>query len=155
MKPRVLPALVLAACGTLVAVEGEIPDTETPAQIVLESTGGIAALRIRLHLDSGSATLARETCRLSDSPSQCGLRGSRETFTIARAEVSRLFSYTLTAEFRALRADYGSSTQASDLMGHSLSITANGRTRRILADAMTRPEPMASFMTELSRLASP
>jgi hypothetical protein len=65
--------------------------------------------------------------------------------------VSRIFGYTVTAEFRALRADYGRSSQGADLFDHTVSITANARTRRIHADDVTRPEPLAALMNELAR----
>ncbi|MGQ0647195.1 MAG: hypothetical protein ACT4P7_06460 [Gemmatimonadaceae bacterium] len=148
---RYVPTLLLIACGTLVAVEGEVVDTQNPAQILLESEGGIASLRVRVRLDSGTALLTREVCSLSASAEQCGERGNRQSVTIARAEVSRLFGYTMTAEFRALRADYGTSTQGADLMEHRITITANGRTRSVHGDDLTRPEPMAALMAELNK----
>ena len=143
--------LLVAACGTIVAIEGEVPDSHTPAQIAVESTGGIATLRVRLRLDSLSGIVSRETCSLSVPATECGSRGNRESAAIAKAEVTRIFALTAAAEFRALRADYGHSTQGADLMEHRVSVTANARTRAITADDITRPEPLAGLMSELSR----
>ena len=151
MSARLLPVLALLACGTIVAAEGEVLDPTTPARIQVESQGGIASLRILVRLDSGAATLTRETCALAVPVAECGTRGNRELVTIARAEVARLFGFTMTAEFRALRADYGTSSQGADLMTHRLTITANGRTRTIVGDDVTRPDPMADLMAELNR----
>lgn len=149
---RFFPIVLFAAgCGTLVAVEGEGPDPRTPAQIAVESTGGIASLRVRLRLDSLTGIVSRETCSLSVPMTECGSRGNREVSAITRAEVSRIFALTATAEFRALRADYGRSTQGADLMDHEVSVTASGRTRAIKADDITRPEPLAGLIGELSR----
>ena len=149
---RFFPIVVFAAgCGSLVSVEGGTPDPLTPANISVEATGGIASLRVRHRLDSLSGVVSRETCSLSVPITECGTRGNHQSSTISRAEVSRIFALTSTAEFRALRADYGRSTQGADLMDYQFSVTVGGRTRGIKADDITRPEPLAGLIGELSR----
>lgn len=142
--------LLGAGCGNALA----LPGVETPgatASITLESVGGIASLRVRLHLDSAGATLTRETCGMNVSGTSCGSSGRRDVTTVPPAEVSRLFAMTNTSEFRALRADYGRSTQGADLMDHRLAIISGGRLRTIHADDITRPEAMAALMAALNR----
>lgn len=135
-----LTVLMATGCAVLTAIEGEVPDTRTPAQILITSEGGIASLRVRLRLDSLGRTVTRETCSLGVPAAECGSRGNREVSAVAPAEVSSAFAATQSTEFRGLRADYGTSTQGADLMTHSVSVTANGRTRAIRGDDITMPQ---------------
>lgn len=148
---KLMVVTALAACGTFFEAEGEVIDTQTPAQVVVESVGGIAGIRLRLRLDSSSATVTRQTCRAGLLEAECVALGQRDTITISRAEVKRIFGLTVTAEFRALRADYGNTSQGADLFDHTVSITANSRTRRIHADDVTRPDLLAALIDELAR----
>lgn len=145
-------AVVMSGCGLMTAVEGEVPDPQTPSQIVITSEGGIAALRIRLRLDSLSRTVTRETCSLGASAAECQSRGQRQSVTVSAAEVADAFAATQTVAFRALRADYGTSTQGADLMGHRFAITANSRTRSIHGDDITLPQLPRDLHARLSGL---
>ncbi len=140
----------MGACGNALTV-GD-PDPQGSPAIFLESLGGIASLRVQLRLDSTRATLTRETCAMTVSAANCGMTGRREVVSVAAADVSRLFAMTTTAEFRALRSDYGSSTQGADLMSHKLTVTTAGRTRSVQGDDITRPEAMSRLMVALNVL---
>lgn len=154
MQWRAAIAVVLApsmwACGNALTI-GD-PDPQGSPAIVLESLGGIASLRVQLRLDSTSATLTRETCAMTVSATNCGMMGRREVVSVTAADVNRVFAMTTTAEFRALRSDYGSSTQGADLMTHKLTVTSAGRTRSVQGDDITRPGEMGRVMVALHGL---
>jgi hypothetical protein len=151
---RLLALICLAACGTVATAELNAPALGATASVTLESTGGIASLRILVRIDSVNRTLQRDVCPLAVSSAECGSRGRRETVRLAAIDVAHLFGLTATAEFRALRPDYGRSTQGADLMDHLVVVTANGRVQRVRADDITRPTPVAELMTEIGTLAT-
>lgn len=134
----VLAATVAAACGKQ-PVEGEIQQLGLPAQLTVTSEGGIAALRVIVRLDSATGLLSRATCQLSVSSDECGTKGHLDQVTLSSQQVASTFAITQSPEFRALRSDYGTSTQGADLMGHSVTVIANHRTREIKGDDLTLP----------------
>ncbi len=140
----------LAACGNTLSVAVDLPVPQATPVIQLESLGGIASLRVQLRLDSTTATLSRETCGMTVTAAECGIRGRRDVIGVPAADVARLFAMTTTADFRALKADYGHSTQGADLMDHTLTITTGGRTRSVRGDDITRPDLMAGVMAALN-----
>lgn len=139
-------ALVLsaAACATG-TLEPEYPDTG-PARILIVAEGGIAALRTITVVDSASATLSYSLCSIGTAESGCGLGVPTRLITLTREQVRDLFAKTMTDEFRALRPDYGSSTQGADLRGYIVTVTRNGLTKTVRGDDVTRPQLLADFM---------
>jgi hypothetical protein len=142
-------AMLAASCGQH-PVMGEILDLSSPSQIVVTSEGGIAALRTIVRLDSASRVLTSVTCGLGVPIADCGTRGYTDQATLSPQRVDSAFAITQAPDFRALRADYGSSTQGADLMGHSVSVTANHRTRLIKGDDMTLPLPVHKLRSALA-----
>ena len=141
-------AMLVLACSQHPVV-GEIQDLGTPAQIVVTSEGGIATLRTIVRLDSASRVITRVTCGLSVPITDCGARGHSDQTTLSPRQVDSAFAITQSPDFRALRDDYGSSTQGADLMGHSVSVTANHRTRMIKGDDITLPLPVRKLTSAL------
>lgn len=152
---HLVSALVFLACGTIVAVEGETPTPNATAAIVVEAVGGIAGSRHITRVDSAAKRVTLDICSASDSLSQCAARGNRVTRDITQETVRALFAATQTAEFRALRADYGYSTQGADLFVYEFRLTVNGRTRSIRADALTQPKPLGRLLGSVSKALFP
>jgi hypothetical protein len=86
--------------------------------------------------------------------SSCQVNYHREG-TLSRVAVDELFQRARRAEFRALRADYGTTRGGADMMEHRLTIRASGVRRSIVADDGTMPTLMAQFVHDIAALVLP
>ena len=133
-----LAAAAALACGTITAAEGEVPDASA-ARIVVEADGGIAAFHQEVRIDSatGVATwLHGPSC--AGNPN-CPGRDSGSK-PIGAEAVRGFFTRTYEAPFRALHQDYGTTTNAADMMTYRITIVANGLRRSVTGDDGTLPD---------------
>ena len=137
-----------AGCGAVTAAEGEVTDVQSAPSIEVLADGGIAALHILNRVDSTSAEARYSMGPICGSTGTCQPRDTL-TGTLTRAQVDALFARTLEPEFRALRADYGTTTQGADMMGYTVIIHANDRTRTIRADDGTMPSLLAQWVNDV------
>lgn len=137
------------ACAEITAAEGEVPAPGAPPGIRVEALGGIAALHAVAEIDSAAAQGAWSMGPICGAGQPCMPRDTLEG-PIARGAIDALFVRTYAPEFRALRADYGWSTQGADLRGYVVTIRANGRTRTLRADDGTMPTLMAQFVNDVT-----
>jgi len=142
-----------SACGTLLPIEGEVADPASAA-IDVVATGGIAALVITTHVDSASGAFTYTMGPICQAGSTCQVNYHREG-TLSRASVDELFLRTRQPDFRALRADYGATRNAADMMEHRVIIRTGGLRRSIVADDGTMPTLMAQFVHDIAALVLP
>jgi hypothetical protein len=139
---------VALACGAITAAEGEVLDTDSPASIEVLADGGIAALHILNHVDSTTGQAHYSVGPICPSSGTCQPRDTLEG-QLTRAQVDALFARAAESEFRALHADYGTTTQGADMMGYTVIIRANDRTRTIRADDGTMPSLLAQWVNDV------
>ena len=139
---------VAPACGTITAAEGEVLDTVSPASIEVLADGGIAALHI---LNSVDSTTGQVHYSVGPMCLQGGTCQPRDTLTgqLTRAQVDALYARAAEPEFRSLRADYGTTTQGADMMGYTVIIRGNDRTRTIRADDGSMPSLLAQWVNDV------
>lgn len=138
-----------AACGQL-PVEGEVIQEGVKPTIVRESVGGLGGLRIRVELDSATGAWISSLCSLRLSSDECASGGTVQRGTATPAEVTRLYQSARTDEFRALKAKYPGIGQVADGMSHALTISGEGRVRKIeWEDGANLPIALSNFSEAL------
>jgi hypothetical protein len=136
------------ACGTITAADGEVLDVDSPPSIEVIADGGIAALHIVNRVDSATAQVQYSVGPMCPETGSCQ---PRDTLTgqLTREQVDALYLRAVDPEFRALRADYGTTTQGADMMGYTVIIRGNDRTRTLRADDGTMPSLLAQWVNDV------
>jgi hypothetical protein len=142
------PGIALLGCGVSTAIEGEVRDLSAAPSIEVLADGGIAALHILNRVDSATAGVQYSLGPICGEGGSCQPRDT-VTGSISQAQVDALYARAARPEFRALRADYGTTTQGADMMGYTVIIRANGRTRTIRADDGTMPSLLAQWVNDV------
>ncbi len=138
-----------AACGQS-PVEGEVLDPGVAARVVRESVGGIAALRVRTELDSASKSWKVITCPMSLEGAACESKGHVTTGFASPASIIALYDIGRSDAFRALKSRYRANGQVADGMSHTLTISAEGRTRTLQwEDGASLPTALSDFSSAL------
>lgn len=138
-----------AACGQA-PVEGEVIDPGVAARVVRESVGGIASLRVRTELDSTSKSWKVITCPMSLEGAACESKGHVTTGFASPASILALYNIGRSDAFRALKSHYRATGQVADGMSHTLTISAEGRTRTLQwEDGASLPTALSDFSTAL------
>lgn len=157
----VCATLILLACMAVTAcatshegIEGEVAAPGMPAHISwtdLSFAGGSGHLTITT-IDSASAGYTVTMCETAVVSAQCPESSPTRQGVLAAAIRDRLFFAPTSAAFRALRAEYRStsSIRPPDLQTVTLTITASERSRQITWEsAVAMPGALASYLCEL------
>lgn len=140
---------LVAACAQL-PVEGEVLQPGVTPAISQEAVGGIASLRVRLQLDSASGAWESTTCPMHLDATACASSGSKAVGTATPAVVAQLYGSAREDAFRALKSSYAPTGQVADGMQHTLTISGEGRTRRIeWGDGANLPAALSQFSAAL------
>jgi hypothetical protein len=122
--------------------------TLNAAKLVLVADGGIAALHTQYSVDHDTRAYAysqRHICTVD-----CGAPIDSASGILTAAAADSLFSLVWAQAPYGLRDDYGTTSQAADMMTYTLSVTFEGNAKTIRADDGTMPEAMRK-MVEATR----
>ena len=137
-----------AGCGAVVSADGEIPDPNTPASLEIVADGGIAAFHTVARVDSASGSVYWSSGTICAATAGCPVVDPLAGH-LDRNVVDAFYARLATSEFRALRADYGTTKNGADMRLYTLTIHANGRVRTLRADDGTMPTLMAEFVHDV------
>jgi hypothetical protein len=138
--------LALTACSRATPVDttgvrNDDVGTLNGASVDLRETGGFAGLDTRyvVHHDDGSFVFVRR--HLCDPPA-CGAPLDSATGKLTPTATDSLFTLIWAQAPMSLADDYGNTRNAADMIGFTLRVTFDGRTKASAADAGTMPPPM-------------
>ena len=138
-------ALGNVACA-LSPVEGEVADPSTPARIERRETVAFVGYAWWIEIDSATATL-RVRCEQATGTrvgTPCNNIPTSIVRALPRGTVDQLFRDANSSAFRSLNAEYDMSGTFVDGPAYSVSVTANGRARKIQwSDAANPTLPVA------------
>lgn len=114
--------------------------TLNAAKLELTAEGGIAALQVKYVVNHDTRSYVysqRHICA-----DNCGAPMDSASGTLSAAAADSLFSLVWAQSPYGLHDDYGTTSNAADMMTYTLSVTFEGNTKKIRADDGTMPEPM-------------
>lgn len=154
---HIRPALtVIATSFVIAACAHRDPTSATPAvrnagfgtlngaKLELVAAGGIAGLQTRYGVDHDARVYAysqRYVCS-----GTCGAARDTASGTLSAAAADSLFTLVWAQSPYSLRDDYGTTANAADMMGYTLTVTFEGNTKKISADDGTMPAAMRAIV---------
>jgi hypothetical protein len=144
-------SILLAACSRAGTASGPVAVDDfgsfNNAVVEVSAEGGIAALSIRhrvSHDDHAYAYSQRHLCAQN-----CGAPMDTASGTLTPAVTDSLFNIVLEQARSLDKSDYGTTTNAADMMTYTVTITANGTVKTTRADDGTMPPPMRQIVASV------
>ena len=146
----VIAGIALAACthrdptSTMPGAGSADFGTLNAAKLALVAEGGIAALQVQYSVDHDTRAYVYSQRHICSD--KCGAPLDSASGTLSAAAADSLFSLVWAQSPYSLRDDYGTTSNAADMMTYTLTVTFESNTKKIRADDGTMPEAMRKIV---------
>jgi hypothetical protein len=147
-----IAALATAACASTGPTVDGGPDSLAGATIEIRADGGFAPLSVMHRVEHDTRAFAFSQRRMCGTA--CPAPMDTTSGVLAPATTDSLFNLVLQSARALAKDDYGITRNGADMMGYTIRITADGRTRTIRADDGTLPEPARQILTTVRQTIS-